>query len=201
MKLKLITYLLIALFVSSCSNETKEDKYTSNVSLEDSVYVFSMIDSANIERIAGDLKGAKESIKVAMDFSEALNWGKGLAESYTNLGYVNLYESDFEAAMENSVEGLRIAEKCNDLSSQGFANMLIGFIYFNLGDTNQVLPYYHKSLNIRLELGDEYNIGYSYSYLGNFYLATEQYDSALYYHQEALDHRLETSDIRSIADS
>lgn len=160
-----------------------------------------MVDSANLSRIKGDLVGAKSYINTAKEYAQELNWGRGLAESYTNLGYINLYESDFEAAMENSVEGLRIAEKCDDLEDQGFANMLIGFIYFNLGDTNQVLPYYHKSLNIRKKLGNDYDIGFSYSYLGNFYLATEQYDSALFYHEKALEYRLKTSDTRSIADS
>lgn len=185
----------------SCHSTEDEFDYVRAVSDQDSTQVYAMIDSANQARIKGDLKLAKSFVQDARTYAEDLNWGRGMAEAYTNMGYINLYESDFEAAMENSVEGLRIAEKCNDLENQGFANMLIGFIYFNLGDTNQVLPYYFKSLEIRKQLGNDYDIGFSYSYLGNFYMSTEQYDSALYYHQQALEYRLKTTDVRSIADS
>jgi serine phosphatase RsbU (regulator of sigma subunit)/tetratricopeptide (TPR) repeat protein len=188
------------LFVA-CTGVEEEHSYTSSVSQEDSLYVYAKLDSANGARIDGSLEKAKVWVEEAKTRSGELEWGKGLAMTYTNLAYINLYESDFEASMENAVEGLRIAEKCEDLESQGFANMLIGFIYFNLGDTNQVLPYYFKSLDIRLELGDQYDIGYSYSYLGNFYQSTQQYDSALHYHNEALNHRLLSGDKRSIADS
>lgn len=201
MILKKILYLVLLFSIVSCEVAEEEHEYVRSVSDADSSAVFTMVDSANLARINGDLNGAKKYIGYAMESSKSLNWGRGLAESYTNLGYINLYESDFEAAMENSVEGLRIAENCQDWENQGFANMLIGYIYFNLGDTNQVLPYYYKSLNIRKDLGNDYDIGFSYSYIGNFYLLTEQYDSALFYHQEALEHRLNTSDTRSIADS
>ncbi|MCB9188730.1 MAG: tetratricopeptide repeat protein [Flavobacteriales bacterium] len=201
MSSRLFLYFVLAFTLFGCSESPEVLDYTDSVSQEDSTYVYSLIDSANKYRINGSLLEAKGLVLKAKEFSENLNWGRGLSESYTNLGYINLYESDFEAAMQNSVEGLRIAEKCHDIANQGFANMLIGFIYFNLGDTSQVLPYYKRSLNLRLENGDDYSTGFSYSYLGNFYLSTNRYDSALYYHQQALEYRLKTSDTRSIADS
>ncbi|CAG5086696.1 tetratricopeptide repeat protein [Parvicella tangerina] len=201
MRIKKFLYLIAVLAFVSCADTSEDIEYNADVSEADSVYVYTIVDSANKQRIDGNLEAAKAYIEVAKDYSSEINWGRGLAESYTNLGYINLYESDFEAAMENAVEGLRIAEACGDRKNQGFANMLIGFVYFNLGDTNQVLPFYRRSLNIRLDLGNDYDIGFSYSYLGNYFLSTNQLDSALYYHQQALKHRLETDDTRSIADS
>lgn len=192
-------FLLLSLW--SCNTPEQEVGYLQAVSQEDSVYVFSRVDSANSQRINGNLKGAKSLIGQAKDHAEELNWGRGIATAYTNLAYINLYESDFEAAMENAVEGLRIAELSSDWEDQGLANLLIGYVYFNLGDTNQVLPYYHESLKIRQQLGNDYDIGFSYSYLGNFYLTTQVYDSALFYHNKALEHRLKAEDVRSVADS
>lgn len=202
MKNSILTYLFLLVSLSlSCSKDTESNNYVSNVSVNDSIDFFSNIDSANYFRIKGNLNNAKEFSNLALEESIKLNWGKGIAESYTNLAYINLYENDFEAAMQNAVEGLRVAEICNDEKNQGFANLLIGYIYFNLGDTNQVLPYYTKSLDIRLKLQNNYDIGFSYSYLGNFYTANQQYDSALFFHNKALEYRLKTEDIRSIADS
>lgn len=199
--MRIIYCLLLAIIVGSCSSDPEGQGYVVSVSEADSLAVFSELDSANAVRIKGDLVKAKSHAKNANKLAKELNWGKGLAESYTNLAYINLYESDFEAGMENAVEGLRIAEECNDLTNQGFANLLIGYIYLNLDELDQVLPYYQKSLKIRKQLGNNYDIGYSYSYLGNFYLSEQKYDSALIYHQEALAYRLETDDVRSIADS
>ncbi len=195
-----ISLIIILAIFSNCSTE-ELPSYNNSVSEADSLSVFTNIDSANVYRIKGDLEAAKSYVNDALENAKQLNWGKGLASSYTNLAYINLYESDFEAAMENAVEGLRIAEICIDLEDQGLANLIIGFIYFNLGDTNLTIPYYEKSLSIRLELGNDYDIGYSYSYFGNFYMAQKQADSALYYHKKALEHRLKTDDTRSIADS
>lgn len=188
--------------ITSCTfNENREANFKKKVSSKDSINIFSKLDSANIFRIKGDLELAKTFAESARSKSESLNWGKGLAEASTNLAYVSLYENDFEAAMENAVKGLKVSEKIGDLRNQGFANLLIGYVYFSLGDTNQVLPYYNASLTIRKKLGNDYDIGYSYSYLGNYYLSSGKYDSALYYHKLALEHRLNTSDTRSIADS
>lgn len=202
MTIRHLTYSFIFIFlIASCAPKKSEKSYLSEVPDKDSLEIFSLIDSANTYRIKGKLDTAKIYIGAAKEHSLELNWGKGIAESYTNLAYINLYENDFEASMENAVEGLRIAEKCNDEKSQGLANLLIGFVYLNLGDTNQVLPYYRKSLELRKKLKNDYDIGYSYSYLGNFYATKQQYDSALFFHEKALNHRLKTEDTRSIADS
>jgi serine phosphatase RsbU (regulator of sigma subunit) len=198
---QIIVLLLVGSIFSNCTSPSVETDYAPNVSATDSTTFYQHIDSANYYRIKGNLAEAKRFSSAALSQSEQLNWGSGMAESYTNLAYINLYENDFEAAMQHAVEGLRIAELCHDEKSQGFANLLIGYIYFNLGDTNQVLPYYNKSLEIRLTLQNNYDIGFSYSYLGNFYAAKQQYDSALYFHNKALEHRLQTDDTRSIADS
>ncbi len=195
-----ILFFFLVAIISSCTKE-EQPTYNSSVSKEDSLVVISKIDTANTYRIKGNLELAKSNVNDALQNAKKLNWGKGLASSYTNLAYINLYESDFEAAMENAVEGLRIAELCNNLEDQGLANLIIGFIYFNLGDTDLTIPYYKKSLSIRLELGNDYDIGYSYSYFGYFYMAQNQIDSALFYHNKALEHRLNTNDKRSIADS
>jgi Leucine-rich repeat (LRR) protein len=123
MTLKNLTYKLVLLLaINSCTSEKSDSTFESKINSKDSTAVFSLIDSANTYRIKGELENAKLFISSAKEVSEKLNWGKGLATSYTNLAYINLYENDFEASMENSVEGLRIAEKCDDIHSQGLAN-------------------------------------------------------------------------------
>jgi serine phosphatase RsbU (regulator of sigma subunit) len=193
-------WLVVTIF-SNCASPTVDVEYLNSVSSKDSVSVYQKIDSSNYYRIKGNLTAAKRTSNMALSQSVQLNWGLGQATSYTHLAYINLYENDFEAAMQHAVEGLRIAEICQDEKNQGFANLLIGYIYLNLGDTNLVLPYYQKSLEIRLKLQNDYDIGFSYSYLGNYYNAKQQYDSALYFHNKALESRLKTDDTRSIADS
>jgi len=194
-------FIVLLCGLSSCSSPTEESGFIVNVADKDSVAIMTYIDAGNKYRIAGELDKAKLIIDSAKHLSNKLNWGQGLAESYNNLAYINLYESDFENSMENAVKALDIAEKTNDIKNQGFSNLLIGYVHFSLGDTALSLPYYQKSIALRKKLNNDYDLGFSYSYLGNLYLSCNVYDSALYYHQLSLEHRLKTEDSRSIADS
>ena len=167
----------------------------------DSVRSLCLIDLANEYRIIGDLNLAKTYADSALFIANKIGWLYGKSLSYQNLAYINLYESDFEAAMKNAVSALQIAEKNNDKENQGFAFLYIGYINQSLGENKEVLYYFRKSLELRKELGDNYNLGYSYTYIGNYYSQFNNYDSSLYYHTQALNVRLKTSDTRSIADS
>ena len=193
-----ITFLLWA---SSCSNSNTSDPNHFSIPESDSLVFTSFIDSANSHRITGELNDAKAFADSAKAIASKNKWGMGIAESHNVISYINLYESDFESSMENALEALEVSEANEDLKNQGFANLMIGYVHFSLGDTTIALPFYRKSIRIRKQLQNDYDLGFSYSYLGNYYLSTGIYDSALFYHNLSLTHRIETSDTRSIADS
>lgn len=167
----------------------------------DSIKILCLNNLANEYRIIGELTTAKSYAEEGLSIAKKIKWNYGKALSYNNLAYINIYESDFETAIKNAVDALKIGEATNDKENLGFSYLYLGYIYESLGENKEVLGYYQKSLALRKELGNNYNLGFSYTYLGNYYNALTNYDSAIYYHTLALQARLIDGDARSIADS
>ena len=184
------------------NNQLKIDSLIHQVNVSnDSVKVRCLNNLANEYRIVGELTTAKSYADEGLSIAKKIKWNYGKAQSYNNLAYINMYESDFETAIKNAVSALKIGETTNDKENLGFSYLYLGYIYESLGENKEVLGYYQKSLALRKELGNNYNLGFSYTYLGNYYNTLKNYDSSIYYHSLALQARLIDGDARSIADS
>lgn len=167
----------------------------------DTIKFNGLIGLTNHHRINGKLDVATFHADSALNLSNKMEWNYGKAKSLNNLAYINIYSSDFDKAMKCAVSAHEIAETENDKENLGFSYMYIAFIKQNLGETDNVLEYYYKSLELRKELGNNYNLGFSYSYIGNYFNQFKNYDSSFFYHNKALEVRKLTKDARSIADS
>jgi serine phosphatase RsbU (regulator of sigma subunit)/tetratricopeptide (TPR) repeat protein len=196
----IIAMSLIAI-VSSCGTPSKNTPSNLTLKTADSTAVFQLIDSANHFRIQGELEKAHTLADSANAISQNFNWQHGEASALNSLAYVNIYESNLKDALNNAVHALEISEATGDEKNKSFASLMVGFVHLSLEEFDEVLPYYHKSLAIRLESGTNYEIGFTYSYLGNYYQSINLLDSSMVYHELSLLYRLKTDDIRSIADS
>jgi len=196
-----IIAMIFVVLVSSCSAPSKKALSDLKLKTADSTAVFQLIDSANHFRIQGQLESAHKLADSANAISKRFKWEHGIASSLNTLAYVNLYESNLKDAMNNAVQALEISESTGDTKNQSFASLMVGFVHLSLEEFDEVLPYYQKSLAIRLASGTNYEIGFTYSYIGNYFQSIDQLDSSMFYHELSLVNRLKTNDTRSIADS
>lgn len=135
------------------------------------------------------LQYGAEAIKLATE----LNYEKGLANAYHNVGIVYYGQGDYANALGNYISSLKIREKMGDKSSMSKAYNNIGLIYYQQGRHDLALDYFTRSLEIKRELKDELGIAYTLGNIGNVYMAMynekkniPDLDKALRFHLDAL---------------
>lgn len=123
----------------------------------------------------------------ALEISSRIQFKKGRALAYKNLGIAYYNQSKYVETLNNWQNSLSIYESVNDKA--GVANILsnMGAIYFNQGDDAKALEYYLKSLKPAEEIKDTLRIVTALINIGAVYFnkpATHQ--RALEYYERAL---------------
>jgi serine phosphatase RsbU (regulator of sigma subunit) len=142
-----------------------------------------------LNEIAASLIGvdADEAIKYgteAKDLAEKINYPRGLAVAYKNIGVGHYFKDEFKEALQNWVPSLNIFEELGD--EKLMANILsnVGVTFFNSGVYDQALENYLQALKLAEKVGDslriatlDLNIGLVYAeqpskleYAKNYYL-------------------------------
>lgn len=95
---------------------------------------------------------------------------KGIAESYSNIGYVYNNSGEVQKALSFHTKSLKLRQSINDLKGQATSLNRIAVIYAEQADElreknspkvlidqkiNQALGYHYKSLELRQKLGDK----------------------------------------------
>ncbi len=132
------------------------------------------------------------------DLAEWLNLPRKYAEALAYLGYNYRITGNYEEALNNSFEVLKLAEDLNDPQFQDFAYSNIGLVFDNLAQYPESLKYHNLALNTP---GTLMNRGHNLNNIGNVFLGMEEWDSTLYYYRMALAIRLEIDQIEGIAES
>ncbi len=90
-------------------------------------------------------------------------------------------------------------ERASFLKSKSGAYNNTGLIYFNQGDIENTLKYFHLSLETDKEIGNKSGIGLSLNNLGYVYYEFKDYDQAMKYFNEALAMQREVGEDEEIA--
>ncbi len=137
----------------------------------------------------------------ALEISKKLNFEKGKANAYYNIGLGNFNKGKYPEALTMYEKSLYIFEKISD--EQGIANNLnnIGLIYDNQGNYPLALEYYQKSLKINEKIKNKRVIAINLNNIGSIYDYQGNYPLALEYYQKSLKIREDIDDKRGIANS
>jgi signal transduction histidine kinase len=140
---------------------------------------------------------AEETIKR----SEKINYSKGIALGFNNLGNVAIIKGNHPLALDYLQQSIKIYEKIKD--KQGIATGLnnVGIIYRTQGNYPLALEYYLKSLKIYEGLNNKQGMSMNLNNIGNIYYFQNNYPSALEYHQKSLTIREELNNKEGIATS
>ncbi len=137
----------------------------------------------------------------ALQLGKKLNFPKGIAATYNNIGIIYCNQGDYGKALENHLASLKISEEINDKQGIAASYTNIGLICYNQGKYDKALENYFAALKIGKEIGDKKNIAASYGNIGIIYYEQNKYDKALENYIAALKIQQEIDDKKNIAAS
>jgi tetratricopeptide (TPR) repeat protein len=140
-----------------------------------------------------------EFAQKALDLSEDLNYKKGIAEAYNNLGIYYRNKGIYDLAIDYFFNSLEIMEKTRNRKGIARCYNLIGIIYYNMQDNKPSLEYFNKALEINIEQNDKKWIAGNYNNVGLIYERMGDYSLALEYYFKALEANIETNNKNWIA--
>ena len=127
----------------------------------------------------GDYHRAIKYANDALSLSKKINYKKGEAHSYTNLGIIYDYQSNYPEALKNYFIALKLFEEIPD--KRGIANSLdnMGDVYRIMGNYTDALKNEFESLRIRGELNNKKDLSTSYNNIACSYYDQKQFGLAL----------------------
>jgi serine phosphatase RsbU (regulator of sigma subunit) len=135
----------------------------------------------------GDFKLAIDYHKKFLSVSKYLSDSNSMAKACNNLGldYIGIVQND--TAQMYFDQALFIFKKRNDLLNQSISLNNLGELFYNQKQFKTAESYFLKSVNIRINEGNQNTNGYPYVNLANTYLALGNINKAIYYAQQALE--------------
>jgi len=177
--------LLVNISSVSQSSEVDSLKKLIKKSEKDTNQVNNLLELASIyQRI--DLDTALDFSNAALKGSNVLEYYKGAANAYRQIGIIHYIKGDFEKALDNFTLSLKSWEKAGDQKGIGRAYMNMGIIYRNQGKYEKALESYMTSSKIQDEIKDYDGLARSYNNLVNINSEQANFDLALEYSFKSL---------------
>ena len=152
---------------------------------KDTNQVNSLLELANLyQRI--DLDSAIEFSNNALRISNVIDFFKGSALAYRQIGILYYIKGDYEKSQNNLYLSLNSWKKAKDDWGIGRAYMNIGIIQKNLGEYNKALENYIKSSEIQKRINDVDGLGRSYNNIVNIYVELGDFENGLDYSFKSL---------------
>ena len=122
----------------------------------------------------------------ALQLAQTINFKKGIAASFGNIGIINGMQADYPKALDYFLKALKIVEGLGD--KNGIAKRLgnIGIVYEKQGDNPLALDYNLKALRIAEELSNLQLQASALGNIGNVYRNQGDYLKALDFDFKAL---------------
>lgn len=131
--------------------------------------------------------------KQALDISEKINWDKGRAHSFHNIGLFNYLKGDYKTALVFYNKALYVCEKLekrrNDeeiLTLKAKTMGYMGLVFSNQGNLLKALDFYLDALKIDEKLKNNSGIARHLGNIGIVYYELKKFDRSLEYYFRAL---------------
>ncbi|MCX6151167.1 MAG: tetratricopeptide repeat-containing sensor histidine kinase [Ignavibacteriales bacterium] len=126
-----------------------------------------------------------------IELAKQINYKKGLAAAYGNVGYSYVGLNN-QKAIENTKIALQMRKEIGDKIGTASSLNVLGIINYYQGDYLIAVEYHLQALKLREEFGDKTKIATSYNNIALVHMALKNYDVALDYLNKALQVRIET---------
>lgn len=146
-------------------------------------------------------KKIKEYAPELMTISQKLEFKKGIAYAYFNMGIIKSAQSDYEQSLNYYFRSLQLMQQLDDKSGIGFCYQYIGNIKDAQGKYDEAIQYKLDALKLKEAVDDKQSTASGCSALGVTYVNMGNYLEALNYHFRALKLREEINDKLGISTS
>ena len=161
-----------------------------------------ILNSLSLEnRLIGNIEIAVDQGKKALTLAEKIQFKKGAARAYSNIGIINLIQGNYPEALKHHFASLKIFEETGDKQGIAYAYHNISNIYFSQGNYPESLKNDFASLKIKEEIGDKRGVASSYNNIGTIYQVQGNHPEALKNYQESLKLREEIGYKKGMATS
>jgi len=137
----------------------------------------------------------------ALALSEQIDYKKGMANAYNNIGWVTGQRGDYLQALEIHKKALKIREEIGDKKGIAGSYNNIGVIYDYQGNYPEALKNYFACIKGMKEIGNEQSLAYTYTNVGGIYKSQDNFSEALKNYFAALKINKEAGDELGISDS
>ncbi|MBK9983020.1 MAG: tetratricopeptide repeat protein [Saprospiraceae bacterium] len=121
---------------------------------EDSDKVFTLNAVSRLFWQSSDYLKARKYAEDALKLSEEINYGKGKAGAYTNIGITYEDQGDFSKALEYFLIVIKISEEISDKKGQAHGYLECGNIYYYKGNYPEALNSFFTANKLYEEIGD-----------------------------------------------
>ena len=130
----------------------------------------------------------------ALQLAKNLNFPKGIAQAYHDLGILYIDKADYKKAAGFLRESMKIREQLNDLLGMASLFNKLGIIDQKQGRLKDALENQISALKIYRQLGKDKWIGYSLNNIAIIHQNLGNLDKSLEYHKLGLEYRLKMND-------
>ncbi|PLX03492.1 MAG: hypothetical protein C0594_10325 [Marinilabiliales bacterium] len=109
-----------------------------------------------------------------------------MSSSLNNIGEVYRALGDYDRALYNLTEAMRISQNVGDMRGLSKAIGNLGLTYEKKGDFNMAEEYYNQSLKIKAKINDKYGEAISFISLAQLYIKKAKYEKAIDFCEKGL---------------
>lgn len=135
-------------------------------------------------------------LKIVEELSKQSNYKRGIG--YALYGY-GRHEPVLYKRFQYFTQALEIFESVHDRFGVGITLVVLGDIYFQIGQNEKSLEYYKKALAVKKEIDDYGGIALTLIEIGRYYKTNGELSKALNYFNESLMYRLKAGSPQGIA--
>lgn len=135
----------------------------------------------------------------AIDYARKITYTQGLAEALANAGLARYNLAQYEEALTDTAEALRVYAGMGDRLRESSMSLTLAGILFRLGRYDKALENLSTALIIKEEQGDKQGVASVLTNISNTYQAIGQFDIALEHLLKALELQEELNDKYGIA--
>ncbi len=185
---KLLFFLLVCGSINGFSQNPKADslkRALANHPAKDTVRV-DILNHLAFEKHFTDPVASLEYSRESHELAVALKYPKGVALSYRHRGLALWTQASLSYALEAFLKGLKIADSLHYSQIQADITGNIGLVYNGLGNYQQALTFFERSLEKQRELKNPKRQVVMLNNLGDCYFNLKQFEKALDFYRESL---------------
>ena len=137
----------------------------------------------------------------ALELSQELNYPRGVAQSYNDVGIIYIDKGNYNKAIEWFNRSLEIRRQLGDSAGVAALYNKIGIVYQKKGQLKEALENQLEALKIYEMMEADLWIGYSLNNIAIIHQNLGNLEKALEYHEKALAYRIKMKDVYGEAGS